>query len=234
VAWSFCPWIGVNMCSDLTSVATSAIKTSRGARGAYLPLRPPGPMDVFWSELSTKEHVLQVYEKEQTHLDAMEGFVSAGLRDGDGVIVIATPEHLAALEKRLERHPPHGFNLESLKRQDRYIAMEAAETLGRFRDADGWPDPGLFEPLIKSLLQRAGAEKNGERTRSVRAYGEMVALMWVQEQRDATVRLEQMWHEISDSQDFALFCAYPKIGFTQDAVSWIRDICSNHTKVIPG
>ena len=53
--------------------------------------------------------------------------------------------------------------------------------------------------------------------RRVRAFGEMVAVMWARGEQGATVRLEHLWHRLCQSEAFSLFCAYPRIGFTQDA-----------------
>src|SRR5688500_19228341 len=53
--------------------------------------------------------------------------------------------------------------------------------------------------------------------RSVRAFGEMVAVLWANGHNGATVRLEHLWHAFCQSEAFSLFCAYPKTGFTQDA-----------------
>jgi len=60
----------------------------------------------------------------------------------------------------------------------------------------------------------------------------MVALLWAKGQNGATVRLEYLWNEFCQKESFALLCAYPRSGFTQDIDSSIREICSAHSKVI--
>jgi len=93
----------------------------------------------------------------------------------------------------------------------------------------GWPDDVLFEQVVTDLLQRAG--KDGRR---VRAFGEMVALLWKDGHTGATVRLEHLWHRMCHERGFSLFCAYPRIGFTQDADLSIKEICAAHSKVVQG
>lgn len=57
--------------------------------------------DVFWGEISPCEHLVQIYQDEDVFLDSLEGFIAGGIQAGDGVVVIATPMHLASLNERL-------------------------------------------------------------------------------------------------------------------------------------
>ena len=66
------------------------------------------------------------------------------------------------------------------------------------------------------------------------AAGEMVAILWARGHTGATVRLEHLWHRLCATESFTLFCAYPKIGFTQDGPASIREICAAHSAVVPG
>ena len=43
---------------------------------------------------------------------------------------------------------------------------------------------------------------------TVRAYGEMVDVLWQRGERDAAIRLEEYWNELGRLQTFSLFCAY--------------------------
>jgi hypothetical protein len=179
--------------------------------------------NTFWGEMAPCEHLVQIYENHPVFLDSLEGFLAGGLAAGDGVIVIATSDHLAALDARLEKQ---GFNLDAARSQDHYIALDAEETLSKFM-VSGWPDEDLFEQLVSQLIARARG--NGRR---VRAFGEMVAVLWAGGHNGATVRLEHLWHAICQKEAFSLFCAYPKIGFTQDAESSLKDICAAHSRVL--
>ena len=64
--------------------------------------------------VSTSEHLLQIYDSERVFLDTLEGFVSGGLRAGDGVIVVATEAHTEGLESRLLAS---GLDLEAMRIQ---------------------------------------------------------------------------------------------------------------------
>ena len=91
---------------------------------------------------------------------------------------------------------------------------------------DGWPDEQEFFTTIRRLLGRA---RSGEWR--VRAFGEMVALLWEQGRHAVTVRLEQLWHTLCADEALSLRCAYPKAGFTQPAPS-VQEICAAHTRVL--
>lgn len=185
----------------------------------------PVEVDVFWGEISPCEHLVQIYQDEGVFLDSLEGFVAGGIQAGDGVVVIATPQHLAALNERLAAR---NIDLATAIKSDQYLALDAEETLSKFM-VMGWPDEDFFRTFVTNILQRAKGEN-----RRVRAFGEMVALLWARGNTGATVQLEHLWHRLCQELSFSLFCAYPKIGFTRNASASIKEICDTHSRVLCG
>ena len=181
--------------------------------------------EVFWGEMTPCDHAVQIYGTDEAFLDALEGFVAQGLHQGESAIIIATPEHRTSLARRLESR---GLDLEKARARDQYIALDAETTLSEFMRAD-WPDDGLFARCVDSLIRRARAHG-----RPVRAFGEMVALLWAQGHSGATVRLEHLWHQLCRERAFPLFCAYPRSGFTQDATVSLEEICATHDRLLGG
>jgi hypothetical protein len=179
--------------------------------------------DVFWGEMAPCDHLLQLYDRDDVMLDALEGFVAGGIRVGDAAIVIATPAHLAALEARLTAA---GVDVAEAQASDQFIPLEAEEMLGRFM-ANRWPDEQRFQAAISELLGRA---RGGGRR--VRAFGEMVALLWAQGDAAATVRLEHLWNKLCQAERFSLFCAYPTGGFTKEMSKSIGEICAAHSHIM--
>jgi hypothetical protein len=177
----------------------------------------------FWGEIAPCEHLVQIYADEDIFLTALEGFVASGLDAGDGVVVIATPSHRHALEQRLQIR---GFDLAAANLCDQFIPLDAEETLARFM-VDGWPDDERFGQMVAELVGRAG--HGGRR---VRAFGEMVSLLWARGDCGATVRLEYLWNNLCRQGAFSLFCAYPKIGFTESPDIAVQAICAVHSRVI--
>ena len=177
----------------------------------------------FWAEIAPCEHLVQIYADDDVFLKSLEGFVASGLETGDGVVVIATPSHRQALEERLRRRD---FDLAAASLKDQFIALDAEQTLARFM-VDGWPDDERFQRMVADLVGRAGG--NGRR---VRAFGEMVSILWSRGDCGATVRLEYLWNNLCKQGTFSLFCAYPKIGFTESPDIAVQAICAVHSRVI--
>jgi hypothetical protein len=181
------------------------------------------PLNVFWAEIAPCDHVVQMYEHDEEFLSTLFDFVHHGILSGDSVIIIATQSHLKSLAGKLTLA---GMDLANLGVKNLYIPLDAETTLSRFM-VNNWPDETLFMDLISGVINRAKGDN-----RRIRAFGEMVALLWAKEQVGATVRLEQLWNKFCETQALCLFCAYPQSGFTQDAAESVAHICSAHSKMI--
>jgi hypothetical protein len=179
----------------------------------------------FWGEIAPCDHCVQIYETEKCFLDTLEGFVSTGLLDGECVAVIGTATHIEALNARLMNN---NFNLEALISDKQYLPLDARQVLSKFMK-DGWPDEVLFLRTVEEILDVAR-----QRNRKLRAFGEMVAILWEQGHSGATVYLENLWHRFQTKHQMSLYCAYPKSGFTQNAMDSIAEICKAHSKILDG
>jgi hypothetical protein len=180
---------------------------------------------VFWAEIAPTEHVVQIYENDENFLELLSGFVAAGIAAGECSIVIGTSVHLDWLKDDLQSQ---GLNVNQIIEQGFYLPLDAEQALSKFMVND-WPDENLFVSLVTDLISQA--KRDGK---SVRAFGEMVAILWAKGQIGATVRLEQLWNKFCAQEAFCLFCAYPQNGFTQDAAESLGHICSAHTQMITG
>ncbi len=161
------------------------------------------------SSVPHTEHVVQFYEKDPYLLDTLATYLRTGYDSGEPLLVIATGPHREGLEERLTAG---GFDVAGALEERRYLALDAAETLSKFM-VNGRPDGRLFAEVVGGALRRATAP--GEPTR-VRAFGEMVGLLWADGNRDAAVRLEQLWNDLASTHDFSLLCAYPIAGFSDE------------------
>ncbi|HYU82292.1 MAG TPA: ATP-binding protein [Candidatus Polarisedimenticolia bacterium] len=173
----------------------------------------------------TDGHLVQYYEKEGFLFDRVTDFMSDGLRGNDAAILIATRAHRDGVESRLRRK---GVDLNELKSGGRYHPLDAQQTLSLFM-VDGTPDPQRFVSTIGPVIQTA---RGGDRR--VLAFGEMVALLWAEGNRDAAVRLEELWNDLAQHETFALLCAYP-ISHFNDAgyAKQFADINAAHTWITP-
>ncbi len=70
--------------------------------------------------------------------------------------------------------------------------------------------------------------------RRVRAFGEMVALLWTEGNQAAAIRLEELWNELAQTRTFCLYCAYCLDSFGDTAhTAPFTHICTQHSRVIP-
>jgi hypothetical protein len=182
-------------------------------------------VEVFWGEVAPCDHVVQIYEDDEAFLGTLTEFALHGFKNGDGVIIIATKEHLQSLGTRIKKG---GYDVEDLLRIDQYVPVEASEMLSRFM-VNGWPDEVLFHDNILGLIGVAGKGH-----RKVRAFGEMVALLWAEGKNGATVQLEKLWCRLHEKDNFSLYCAYPRSGFTQSLQKSVENICKSHSLIIDG
>jgi hypothetical protein len=181
--------------------------------------------DVFWGEVAPCDHVVQIYESDTLFIDTLAGFVGSGINTGDCCIVIATAAHLDTLKLRLENY---GIRVDTLIEDNRYLPLNAEQALAKFM-LNGWPDETRFMETVSTIIRMARKSN-----RRIRAFGEMVAILWAQGYSGATVQLEHLWNKVCAKESLCLFCAYPKSGFTGDIQSSLDHICAEHTKMISG
>jgi PAS domain S-box-containing protein len=179
-----------------------------------------------WRAMGDREHFVQFYESDAFLIQCVSEFVGAALNQNDASIVIATPDHRIALQRKLVSQ---GISVAAAIEAGRYVVLDAQDTLGKFTSDDGSLDGRRFNEHIGGLISQLA--HGGRR---VHAFGEMVALLWDQGERHAAIRLEELWNELGKSHRFALFCAYPIQGFGDESDSVpFNGICSCHSRVVP-
>ncbi len=129
------------------------------------------------------------------------GFVGGGLEQGALALLIATPDHAARIDDCLRAR---GIDVNGLRRQGTLVTLDAHETLRLFM-VDGMPNPGVFRLAMNSVLAQV---RRGHEQRTVRAYGEMVDLLWKDGLEAAAIRLETLWNQLSTNREFELLCGY--------------------------
>lgn len=168
------------------------------------------------------DHVVQFYRDEQDLADQAGGHLARTVEDGGVALVIATPAHQAAFEARLA---VASINVAAARDGGAWLALDAGRTLDQCT-AGGRPDPAAFDRVVGGLLREAAGQG-----RPVRAFGEMVALLWASGLVNAAIQLEQMWNEMCRRYPFSLWCAYP--AGDADLASFTA-VCRQHTAVIAG
>ena len=185
------------------------------------------PAPIEWDHVDDGAHLVQFYESDAFLVDTVARFLGASLRAGDAGVVIATRMHREVLEEELRQA---GVDLDTAREQGRYIAVDAAETLSRFL-IETSPDELLFADVVGGLLGQAAAKAEHGR---VRAFGEMVALLWAERKPDVAIRVEELWNDLARKLPFSLLCAYPIEAFRRETHGqpFLR-VCGEHSRVIP-
>jgi signal transduction histidine kinase len=177
------------------------------------------------SEPATNGHAVQFYERESYLLDSVSDHVGSALSTANAGILIATPPHRDGVARRLTAR---GLDVAAAGAQGRYVALDARDTLTTFM-VGGWPDPTRFDETIGTLIATARA-----RASRVHAFGEMVALLWAEGNRDAAIRLEELWNELATREPLSLLCAYPIEAFHDTShAKPFGDMTAIHTTVLP-
>lgn len=178
-------------------------------------------------QAAAEDHVVQLYGKDDRLLiNNVSRFIAEGLRRGDGLLVIAAPEHSAGVARQLRQELAYSKAV----LEGRLVFLDAEETLGRLMQ-DGQPDRTLFQGVIGEALE--GVKSRADHT-GVRAYGEMVDLLWRSGQSAAAILLEEYWNALLKSSNVSLFCAYQVDVFSEDfQVAAMDALFCAHTHLLP-
>jgi DcmR-like sensory protein/MerR-like DNA binding protein len=178
-----------------------------------------------WTDLEGARHFVQFYERDAVLVADVTRFVGDALRAGEGAVVIATPAHRQAIQRKLGAR---GLDVAAARRRGQLVCLDAGRTLAGFI-VRGSPDRKRFREVVGGVIARAAAGRS-----RVRAFGEMVALLWAGGRPGAAVRLERLWNELAASHTFVLHCAYPMPAFNarRHGQAFGR-ICDSHARVIP-
>jgi hypothetical protein len=165
------------------------------------------------------DHFVQLYQDPGYLVDAVAEYVGNGLARGEGAIVIARPAHRAALLAILARQACQPGQL---------VLLDADETLARFM-VNGMPAWSSFREVIGGAIAELRLAYP-----TVRAYGEMVDVLWQGGSRDAAIRLEEYWNELGKLQTFSLFCAY-RLDPLDSALYGgpLESVCKVHSHLVP-
>ncbi len=170
-----------------------------------------------WSTLENNSHIVQFYEDDAFLLESIRRYIETG----DAAIVIATGRHRAVLKEMLRKGRNGSF-------KEKYIFLDAAETLSKFM-INGVPNAKLFNSVIGGII-RVLSKKH----KNIRAYGEMVALLWEKGNKIGAIRLEELWNNLQKKLPFTLYCAYPmkNIGGSNTSNAF-TNVCISHSDVLP-
>ena len=151
-------------------------------------------------DVGPRDHVVVFYASEPELTDHVGDYLFRAVTSGEAALVFATPAHREAFAARLARA---GVDLAAAEADGGYLALDAARTLESFMTG-GCADAAKFWAEISPAMRRAA-----QAGRPVRAFGEMVSLLWAAGLVSAAIEVEAMWNELIAQYSFSLVCAYP-------------------------
>jgi hypothetical protein len=187
-----------------------------------------------WTELLTHaesgDHVVQLYGEDDLLLAKnVSRFLAEGMRRLDSLLVIATPDHTQTITRQLAQDAATA-TLEA-ERAGRLAFLDARTTLDRIL-VDGRPDEGRFDSVVGEGMREARAWSGSGK---VRAFGEMVGLLWSEARYAAAERLEELWNALLAGSDYSLYCAYRIDLFGEDVgKAALSPIVAAHTHLFAG
>lgn len=171
-------------------------------------------------------HSVKFYADDASLCGTVSAFLTENLAGGLPAILIATAAHEAGI---LQVLGGRSVNWEKAVRDGVLVLRNAESTLDAFM-VDGRPDKQLFERQVGALIGSHSARHNGA---PVRAYGEMVDVLWKRGDRQAAIELEALWNELAARHRFALLCGYAMGNFyKQHDHLGLEDVCAQHTEVV--
>lgn len=149
-----------------------------------------------------QSHFVQFYGIQD---EAINRNVARYLAEGlglEGGLVIGSQERNSSVFREIN---DLGVDAAGAQAEGRLCFLDAEETLAQFM-VDGQPYWRRFERTIGNAINniRESVGHGG-----LRAYGEMVGVLWTQGHFSAAVRLEQFWNRLLSRSSASLFCGYP-------------------------
>jgi signal transduction histidine kinase len=171
------------------------------------------------------EHVVQFYESDDFANEAVASYLAEGIEQSQPLVVIASDRRIDSVQWRLANR---GYDVDRAHRRGELVLMDARETLSTFM-VGSTPDERRFRANVGRAIERS---LHGRKGTTVRAYGEMVDLLWREGNHEGALLLEELWNQLARQHSFSLLCAYALSNFHREAdAEQFRSVCQVHQHV---
>ena len=173
-----------------------------------------------------QQHSVYFYRDDPSLCDLVGRFIAEGLQQHQPGIVIATPSHRNAILRCLTSN---GLHPDRLCHNGDLVMLDARETLAGFMFR-GSIDGPCFRTNVGRVFAQA---RRGREHSVVRAYGEIVDVLWKDGKASAAVHLEAQWNELQKEHPFSLMCGYSMGNFYEDVEgAGFHDVCAHHNHIV--
>lgn len=170
-------------------------------------------------------HDVQFYEDHARMASSVAAFLAEGIQSAQPALVIATPAHARAIRDELVKR---SVDVDALS-PNNLVWLDAQDTLASFMEGSH-PNAELFDATVGNVLEKV---TRGRRYVTVRAFGEMVDLLWRDGRTHAALEVEALWNKLASRYSFALLCAYGADSVSPTDLNGVERIRSLHSGVVP-
>jgi hypothetical protein len=170
------------------------------------------------------KHAVHFYQDSESLCRIVGDFLGGGLSSGAPAIVIATPPHREQIFSSLAER---SINVQQARRAGELVVLDCDDTLGAFM-LDGTPDAALFDSYMSTILKQVMRVRPRS---TIRAYGEMVDVLWKAGRGEAAIKLETRWNALASRHPFSLLCGY-SMGRFYKQPDFFDQVCGQHDGVI--
>ncbi|HEY3940512.1 MAG TPA: MEDS domain-containing protein [Bryobacteraceae bacterium] len=179
------------------------------------------------SDAAPRDHIVQLYQDQRFLNRAVCRFAAAALANGEAVILVPTIAHWDAFRPRLEAE---GVDVNAAESRGQLTIVDADDLLPSFM-RDAMPDSPLFLGLAADVITQA---RGGGKYPKVRWWGEMVNLLWERGAVAASMNLEDLFDQLANEQEIAIFCSFLMDNFNGDVhARMLPRLGENHSHLIP-
>lgn len=175
-----------------------AFETNSGSSRSVTSSTAPRP---FAERAVPSTHVVQFCDDDRALTVSAAGFLAEGIAAGEPAVAFATPARREAIRDCFR---DRGLDVNYLERESRLTILEARATLASFM-SDDLPDARKFTHSVGAVVERVCAANAGSQ---IRAFGDLVSLLWQDGNTNAAIRLEELWNELAAAYPISLLCSY--------------------------
>lgn len=187
---------------------------------ALLPL--VGPFGQHSQTLVAGDHLAHFYSKTNSLYPLVCEFFTPAFSHQQAMIIIARPQTRETLRNLFQQKV---CDVDGAMARGQLVMLDAETVLSTFIK-DGRPDPEAFEQTVGEKIRFTH-----EKFPFIRAYGEMVDVLWQQGNPKASLSLERLWGKLSQRYKFSLFCGYNLSEEGKHGTSF-NGVCCSHTHVV--
>jgi hypothetical protein len=185
------------------------------------------PWDQVVADATPGDHIVQLYQDQEFLNGAVCRYIGAGVANGEGIMLFSTPTHWNAFRPRLEAE---GVDVRAAQERGQLTVFDADELLSRFMRG-AMPDPPTFKAVLGDIIGQARA---GGSYQNLRAWGEMVNVLWERGDVAASMDLEDLFDQLNKVVDIVMFCSFLMDNFNGDVhEAMLPRLGTNHSHLIP-